>query len=213
MALLDQLHLGGVGGRGDEVEEGAGELVVVVVHVHPPLHRPAHRLQRAHRHAERLELGKTVDHLELDRRIRAVRERDAADERGEVLVGHGEIEHVRLQPRRLVHLLNLHLVGADEHVAARRVGRGHEGLRREVDAVARALDHRAEGDGRRDLVGLLRRLKHQDPAVLVLDAEGRDALTAVHVEGPHGQAPQAADAGQEGGHRALPVEGAHDEAA
>ena len=60
---------------------------------------------------------------------------------------------------------------------------------------------RAEADEGRHLVGLLRGLEEGDAAVLVLHAEGGHALPAVDVEGPHGNAPLAADAGQEGGLR------------
>eukprot|EP00964_Phaeocystis_antarctica_P019948 scaffold11018_cov64-Phaeocystis_antarctica.AAC.5 len=207
VALLDEGHVGRVGGDGDQVEEGLRVVLDEVEHLHPALEGAPHGGHLQHADARRLELGEAVDDLELDVVVALVCVGHAADHRREHLVDRGDVERVGADAGGGVDLLDLHLVVAHHHLAVGRglrvgVARRHEGLRLEARARgARALEERAEADEGRHLVGLLRGLEEGDAAVLVLHAEGGHALPAVDVEGPHGNAPLAADAGQEGGLR------------
>mmetsp|Transcript_3709 Transcript_3709/g.7819 ORF Transcript_3709/g.7819 Transcript_3709/m.7819 type:complete len:222 (+) Transcript_3709:581-1246(+) len=198
------------------MEEGRGVVRLEVVHVHPPLERAAHRVQHEKARPNGLEACEAVDHLQLHRVVALVGVSHAAYERGERLVGRGEVHDVGAHTAHRVRLLDLHLVVADEHIAASRgrlVGVGLREERLRLEGLARralALEQRAEPDEGGDLVRLLRRLEQQDAAVLALHAEGGEPLPAVHVEGPHGNPPQPADAGEEAGHRLDAVERPHD---
>ncbi|CAH0368878.1 unnamed protein product, partial [Pelagomonas calceolata] len=209
VALRDHLHLGRVGRRRAqlEVRERARRRArllrvlgaAAVVDAHPALERAAHGAQHARVHAERLQLREAVGRRDLDTPVADVRERHAPHERREVLALDRVVEHPRLDAARPVHLHQLELVHPDEHRPLPMLGRRvEEGLRhRRLRAAARQAEQRAEAPERRVHVGLVRRLELEERPVLVLDAEGGDALAAVHVEGPHGHAPLAADARQE----------------
>lgn len=132
----------------------------------------------------------------------------------EFLLSDGVIEHIGLESKLSIDLLDLHLVLSYHHVSegpmCLRGGGGEEGHTGERRVFAVPFHKRPEPSIGRGLVGLLGGIELHDCSVLILETEGSDSLSSVHIERPERHSPEPTQTCKEVGHGFRLVEVAHD---